>query len=104
MTLSCQTWQPEITLPTDVSKSCNLSECCLHSLKHSKRYNRAKTKTFHLPGYALLIDTRIRLKSRYQLQFWTILMCLGIGGLWIPSFALLSAGHFIRSPPPHVIQ
>ena len=24
------------------SKSCNLSECCLHSFKHSKRYNRAK--------------------------------------------------------------
>ena len=43
-----------ITLPTDVSKSCNLSECCLQSFKHSKRYNRAETKTCHLPGYGPL--------------------------------------------------
>ena len=40
-----------ITLPTDVSKSCNISECCLHLFKHSKRYNRAIIKTCHLPGY-----------------------------------------------------
>ena len=33
-----------------VSISCNLSDCCFHSFKHSKRYNRAKTKTCHLPG------------------------------------------------------
>ena len=58
-----------ITLPTDVFKSYNLSECCLYSFKHSKRYNRASTrdstivrtatyhtdtiqntKTCHLPG------------------------------------------------------
>ena len=43
-----------ITLPTDVSKSCILSECCLHSFKHTKIYNRAKTKTCHLPGYGPL--------------------------------------------------
>ena len=46
----------QITLLTDVSKSCNLSECFLHSFKHSKRYNRAKTKTCYLPGYGLLIE------------------------------------------------
>ena len=28
-------FQNPITLPTGVSKSCNLSECCLHSFKHS---------------------------------------------------------------------
>ena len=39
-----------ITLPMGVSKSCNLSECCLHLFKHSKRYNRGKRKTCHLPG------------------------------------------------------
>ena len=44
-------FQNLITLPTDVSKNCNLSECCLHSFKHSKRYNSAKTKTCHLPEY-----------------------------------------------------
>ena len=39
-----------IKLPTDVSKSCDLSECRLYSFKHLIRYNRAKTKTCHLPG------------------------------------------------------
>ena len=43
-----------ITLPTDVSKNYNLLKCCLHTFKHSKRYNRAKTKTYHLPGYGPL--------------------------------------------------
>ena len=40
-----------MTLPTDVSTSCNQLKCCLRSFKHSKRHNRAKTKTCHLPGY-----------------------------------------------------
>ena len=42
-------FQNLITLPTDVFKSCNLSECGFHSFKHPKRYNRAKTKTGYLP-------------------------------------------------------
>ena len=33
-----------ITLPTDVSKSCNLSECCLHSCKHLKCITELKQK------------------------------------------------------------
>ena len=32
-------FQNLITLPSNVSKSCNLSECRFHSFKHSKRYN-----------------------------------------------------------------
>ena len=43
-----------ITFTAYLSKSFNLSECCLHSFEHSKRYNRAKTKTCHLPGYGPL--------------------------------------------------
>ena len=41
-------FQNLITLPAGVSKSCNLSECCLHSFKHSKRYNRDKPKISRL--------------------------------------------------------
>ena len=41
----------------DVFIGCNLSQCCLHSFKHSKRYKKAKTKTSHLPENAPLIQT-----------------------------------------------
>ena len=52
------------TLPTDVSKSCNPSECCLHSFKHSK----TKTK---------------ELKRKHAI-------CLGMGSLVSPvSLSLL---------------
>ena len=46
-----------------ISKSCNVSECCLHSFKHSKRYNRAKTKTCHSPGYGplIIVDCLLRI-------------------------------------------
>ena len=37
-----------IPLLTAVSKSCNPSESCPQTLKHSKRYNRAKIKTFDM--------------------------------------------------------
>ena len=49
-----------MTLPTDVFESCSLSECCRHSFKHPKRYNRAKTKTCHLPGNGSLIQLVLR--------------------------------------------
>ena len=57
-------FQNLITSPTDVFKSCNLSECCFYSFKHSKRYNRAKTKTFHLPGNrSLKVFKKIHFKT-----------------------------------------
>ena len=55
-----------ITLLTDVSESCNLSERCLHSFKHSKRYNRAKTKTCYLPGHGLLTRRWVRFNIDYM--------------------------------------
>ena len=51
-------------MPTNVSKSI-LSECCLHTFKHSKRYNRAKTKACYLPGYGPLIYA----KTQKNIQF-----------------------------------
>ena len=56
-----------ITLQTDFFLSCNLSECCLHSFKQSKTYNRAKTKTCHLPGSGPLLDLYTSTINRYHL-------------------------------------
>ena len=60
-----------ITLPTGVSKSCNLSECCLHLFKHSKRYNRGKRKTCHLPGNGPLTISRYSDLYTYNSVFTT---------------------------------
>ena len=112
MSASSQTWQPEnmalkrggskrqkcndrhfvivrlfrnlITLPTDVSKSCNLSECCLHSFKHSKIYNRAKTKTCHLTWpLSRIIQQRV-----FRICFREDRMNIGDWGAFISSNCL----------------
>ena len=94
-----------ITLPTDVSKSCNLSECCLHSCNQSKRYNGPKTKTCHLPGHRPLTNMTIDSKYEHMKIIFTLIvkkpvvivnMSISVSSqhVWITfvTFNLLTAG------------